>query len=129
MLSFNCYPTIYIPTHAVPANASLLDNNFVNFPVVARSVVMSEQLSGHLPIITVVELLKFNHNSDLDNNLRAVRRLTKNGLEHTRLDLLNTDCSFITITSNVSEDYDTFIDNVVTFLIIDYLSHLLQNTS
>ena len=105
----------YIYTYACSyCYASLLDNNFVNFLVVAHSGVVSELLYGHLPFITVVKLPKFNHNSDLINNLRAVRRLTKSGLEHTRLDLLNTDWSFITETSNVNEDYDTFIDNIVT---------------
>ena len=107
-LSFNCYPTIYIPTHAVTANVSILNNKFVNFPVIVHSGVVLEQLSGHLSVITIVELPKFNHNSDLNNNLRAVRRLTKNGFEHTHLDLLNTGWSFITETSNVNEDNDKF---------------------
>ena len=94
---------------------------------------MLEQLSGHLPIITVVELPKFYHNSDLHNNLKAVRLLTKSVLEHTRLDLLNTDCSFITITSNVNEDYDTFVDNIVTSfnyrLPITYVKNTLKQFS
>ena len=130
LLSFNCFPTIYIPTHALTRNASLIDNIFSNFPNVICSGVISEQLSDHLPVFSIFDLKQPPTNTCANNNTTAVRPITKVGLDLASNDLKNEDWSFITSSSNIEDDYNTFINIITnTFNYRLPIKYLIKNKS
>ncbi len=115
MLSFNLFPSIFKPTHAVTENASLIDNIFANFPTVLHSGVITEQFSKHLPVFALYKLPDpiIGIVRNINTSYKTVRYLTKSGIELSRQDLLQSDWSFITDTSCVDDDYNTFINIII----------------
>ncbi len=110
--SFNAYPTIFQPTHALMQAATLIDNIFANFATTLYSGVIAEQLSDHLPILAVFELPCIN-TLTTNGNVKSKRIVTNKGSEKVRADLLKADWSFITDFSEVEHDYNIFIDIIV----------------
>ena len=110
--SYGLFPTISLPTRISKHTSSLINNIFVSDPSIFFSELIRLDISDHLPIFVA---LKSSNQPVVKDNMNVVTRVVNQIIIDKLTQYLSSVTrDFMTNTSCINDDYDKFINTVVT---------------
>lgn len=110
MFSLGFYPLILKPTRITKDSASLIDNIFINKSnVKTKSGLLVTDITDHLPVFTVLDMLNELHLRMGKQNLNLVKLKLPGAMEAMKIELLNYNWQNVYV-KDVNDSYNVFLE-------------------